>query len=148
MKRTPQFVGHKGQVEAQRASGEAQVEGVAFLRGHVMGFHGQDGGECVAIARGKSACGEDGALYHKGRDGAKDAACGRFVFVGMYDCGLSEQYDGFAYVASAHKEAGAVIDGRDAGEGFECAEYIWRKRRVLLRRPEGESVTVSSSPVV
>ncbi len=124
-----QFVGHKGQVEAQRASGEAQVECVAFLRGHVLGFHGQDCGECVAIARGKSACGEDGALYHKGRDGAEDAACGRFVFVGMHDCSLSEQYDGFAYVASAHKEASAVIDGCNAWKGFECAEYIGRSAR-------------------
>ena len=96
------------------------------MHGHVLGFHGQDGGKRVAIARGKSACGEGRALYHKGRDGAEDAAGGRFVFVGMYDCGLSEQYDGFAYVASANKEAGAVVNGCDAGKGFECAEYICR----------------------
>ena len=64
------------------------------------------------------------ALYHKGGDGAEDATCGRFVFVGMHHCGLSEQYDGFAHVASAHKEAGAVVNGRNAWEGFECTENI------------------------
>ena len=89
-----------------------------------MGFHGQHSGKRVAIACGKSACGKDRALYHKGGDGAEDASCGRFVFVGMHHCGLAEQYDGFAHVASANKKAGTIIDGCNAGKSFECAENI------------------------
>ena len=116
------------------------------MHGHVQGFHGQDGGKCVAIARGKSACGKDGALYHKGRYGAEDAAGGRFVFVGMHDCGLSEQYDGFAYVASAHKKAGAVVNGCNAGKGFECAEYIGRSAGCChdVQGGEGDGFVFSS----
>ena len=63
----------------------------------------------------------------------------------MYDCGLSEQYDGFAYVASAHKEASAVIDGCDAGKGFECAEYICGSARCChdIQRGEGDGFVFS-----